>query len=320
MIRKPLRFLAAVPALALIAGLGASGGATAATPTASSSAASCKPAQNIEAIIDDSGSMYTSDPAKFRTKLLDSFAGFSANTGKTFGGIEFGDAASPLFGPAAIPGVIPAMQASFVQVDSDSGGTDYQEAFAGATAHNGAADARIFLTDGFPNAYPTSHLTPPTKTYVVGLGQDFATDPAAQQTLSQIAAETGGPPPFLVADASQLQPVAGAITAFVNCKRPPITLTKTFARPGQQFSVGFKATGKSADILITWPTDGTLIVPQLGGGGAKASTAKAKLKVTRGGTFSSAHVKGLKKGKKIKFKVKAKSLGGPTTATIQIVR
>jgi hypothetical protein len=29
-----------------------------------------------------------------------------------------------------------------------NGGTDYDEAFAAATAHNGSADARIFLTDG----------------------------------------------------------------------------------------------------------------------------------------------------------------------------
>jgi hypothetical protein len=316
--RKHLKWLGATPVLAAVVALGATGGASASTATAT--AAGCTPAKNIEAIVDDSGSMSSSDPSKFRTKLLDAFAGFTANNGKIFGGIEFGTSPSPLFGPAAIPGVIPAMQASFGQVNADSGGTDYQEAFAGATGHNGSANARIFLTDGFPDAYPSSHLSPKILTYVVGLGADFASDPSALQTLSQIASETGGPPPFLVTDVSQLQPVAGAITAYANCKAPPITIVKTFTKPGQAFTINFKPLGKTADVLITWPTDGTLIIPTLGGGGANASTAKVKLKVKKGTTFSSAKIKGLKKGKKVKFKAKAKSLSGPTTATIQIIR
>jgi hypothetical protein len=317
---KAPRWLGAVPVLAAMIVVGAGGGASASTSTATPAAKNCTPAKNVEAIIDDSGSMDFSDPNKFRTKLVDSFAGFTANAGKVFGGIEFGTTPSPLFGPGTLPGVIPAMQASFAQVNADSGGTDYQEAFAGATSHNGSADARIFLTDGFPDAYPTSHLSPKIKTYVIGIGLDFASDPAAQSTLAQIAAETGGPAPFLVTDSAALQPVAGAITAALNCKAAPITITKVFNKAGQTFNISFKPSGNSADVLITWPTDGTVIIPSLGGGGGHASSAKTKIKVKRGTTSSSAKLKGLKKGKKVKFKVKAKVLPAPTTATIQIVR
>src|SRR6201999_1825073 len=133
--------------------------------------------------------------------------------------------------------------------NADSGGTSYQNAFAGATAHNGTADARIFLTDGEPDSYPTSQLSPKIKTYVVGLGTDFSVTGDAQQTLNQIAADTGGPAPFFISDASQLLPVAGAVSAAINCKAPPITITKNFTKPGQAFNVGFKATGTSADVL-----------------------------------------------------------------------
>lgn len=314
---KSLRWLGAAPVLAAMVALGASGGA-AASPTATASAGNCVVAKNVEAIIDDSGSMSFSDPSKFRASLLDAFAGSSANNGKIFGGTEFGSTSNPLFGPATIPGVIPAMQASFAQVDANNGGTNYQLAFSGATAHNGTADARIFLTDGLASK-PTSHTSPKVPTYVVGLG-DVASDPTAQTLLSQIAAETGGPPPFLVPDASALLPVAGAITAAVNCKAPPITVRRVFSKAGQVFQISFKPTGKSADILITWPGVGTVIVPSLGGGGGGASSAKIKIKVKRGSTFSSAKLKGLKKGKKVKFKVKAKILPAPTTATIQIIR
>jgi hypothetical protein len=324
------RLAPAIGACAVVALLASSGGATA-SPTAAKSA--CKQANNVEAIIDDSGSMSFSDPGKFRTSLLSAFVNIGANNGRVFGGGEFGSAYNALFGPATIPGVNTAMQASFLQVDADNGGTDYQLGFAGATGHNGTADARIFLTDGFPNAYPSSHLSPKVKTYVVGLGADFASDPSAQTTLAQIAAETGGPPPFLVTDPTQIQPVAGAITAGLDCKKPPLTFTHTFNKQGEVVGYAFKPQGTSADILISWGNTSTLLDPlgfsiQGGRGGASSSLAtlarkgKAKLKVKekKGATFVTVKLKGLKKGKKVKFKVKAKKLTAPTVGTTQIIK
>lgn len=322
-------------ALAALIVLVISGGGSAAAgdQSASTSAVACKPAKNVEAIIDDSGSMSASDPAKFRLSLLNAFVNIGTNNGLVFGGGEFGSAYNPLFGPGTIPGVITPMQASFVQVDSDNGGTDYQEAFAGATAHNGAADARIFLTDGLATP-PTSHLAPRVKTYVIALGADFASDPDAQALLGQIAADTGGPAPFLVVDPSQIQAVAGAITAAINCKKPPLTFTNLFDKQGEQVGYAFKPDGKSADILISWGNPTTLLDPagfsiQGGRGGgassslatlAKKGKAKIKVKEKKGATFVTVKLKGLKKGKKVKFKVKAKKLSAPTVGTTQIIR
>lgn len=322
----PVAILAAVVALAVV-------------PSASQAqnTPGCTPATNIEAIIDDSGSMASSDPDKFRTKLLDAFANLQQNNGKILGGLEFGSTPNLLFSPGTIPGIIPAMQASFLQVDADNGGTDYQQAFAAATGLNGTANARIFLTDGQPNAYPTSHLSPKIKTYVVGIG-DFAATTEGSNTLLKLAAETGGPLPFLVLDSSQVQPVAGAISAAINCKAPPQTFTKTFTRQGQQVTYAFKPAGSTADILISWNNATSVLDPTqftvAGGGkgaGKSASLAtllkKGKAKVKRvkgtekkGTTFATVNLRGLKKGKKIKFKVKAAQLSTTTIGTTQIIK
>jgi hypothetical protein len=292
----------------------------------------CTESKNVEAILDDSGSMSASDPSKFRTTLLNTFANIGANSGRVFGGVEFGTTTNPLFGPGTIPGIIPAMQASFAQVDADNGGTDYQEAFAGGNAHNGAADARIFLTDGLASK-PTSHLTPPIKTYVIALGADFAFDPDTQALLSQIAAETGGPPPFLVSDPSQIQPVAGAITAALDCKKIQTFVDQLNAQ-GDSAKHKSKADGKTMDVLTSWGTfgSGTNLGVNVSAGpppGARAGSAlasaaakkgKVKIKKTSGPGFVSIRVKGLKKGQKIKIKIKAKSLIVPTVATTQVIK
>jgi len=314
--------------------------ALAAAPAASQAAVTpnCVPASNIQAIIDDSGSMASEDPEKFRTALLNAFANLSQNNGKILGGIEFGTSPNVLFAPGTIPGIIPAMQASFLQVDANNGGTDYQEAFASATALNGTANARIFLTDGAPDAYPTSHLSPKIKTYVVGIG-DFAATTSGTNTLLSLAADTGGPLPFLIQDSSQVQPVAGAISAAINCKTPPLTFTKTFTKQGEQVTYAFKPEGSTADILISWNTSSSALDPTqftVAGGGKKgkkgsASLAtllkkgKAKVKRVRGTekkgtTFATVSLRGLKKGKKVKFKVKAATLLIPTIGTTQIIK
>jgi hypothetical protein len=305
--------------VALLAAM-AAGGSASASPQAHSAA--CKKATNIEAIIDDSGSMDLTDPTKFRTTLLDAFAALQQNQGKTLGGIEFGDTADVLFAPATIPGVIPAMDASFAMVNADNGLTDYNLAFATAKSANPNADGRIFLSDGGHNAgdYTNGHASPPIKTDTVGFG---TVDTAL---LDKIAADTGGKS-FNLTDSSQVPAVAAAITADMNCKRPPLTFTDAFSRQGQSFTHSFKVKGKSADILETW-TDQTAVLTVTGfsaGGGHKASAsslahASVKARKKSGKGFVTVHLKGLKKGTRLKFKVKAKQLAAPTSATASVIR
>ena len=316
--------VAAASALAALVSLAAIGGGSASAGSSNAAAsAACTPANNIEAILDDSGSMDTSDPGKFRTKLVSAFANIGSNNGRIFGGIEFGTTPNNLFGPATIPAVNQEMQNSFLQVAANNDGTNYQEAWAGATGHNGAADARIFLTDGFPNEGGSPYPPQPfVKTYVIALGADFSTNIAAQALLNKIASDTGGPAPYFVTQAAAVQPIAADIAAQVACQQAPLTFTKTFTRQGEQVTYKFAPLGGSSNILISWdsPTvvfDATkvnLIGKLKGGGSASAAGKKKKVKVkvkakaVAGGTFATVDLKGLKKAKKA-LKKKAKKKG-----------
>jgi hypothetical protein len=294
------------------------GGSAAASPQAHASA--CKKATNIEAIIDDSGSMDFTDPSKFRTTLLDAFAALQQNQGKTLGGIEFGDSADVLFAPAPIPGVIPAMDASFAMVNADNGLTDYNLAFATAQTANPAADGRIFLSDGEHNAGPYNNGHVGVKTDTVGFG---TFDPTV---LNKIATDTGGKA-FALNDSSQVPAVAAGITADMNCKAPPLVFTDNFTHQGQSFVHSFKPKGKSADILETWNNQASILnvlgFSQGRGGHASASSlahvsVKARKKAGKG--FVTIHLKGLKKGQRVKFKVKATNLAGATTGIASVIR
>jgi hypothetical protein len=349
---KRIGFVLALAALASLVALGG-GSATAGDGPAVASAPKCVPAKNIEAIIDDSGSMAGSDPSKFRTALVDAFASINSNRGRIFGGVEFGTTSNNLFGPGTIPGINTAMKNSFLQVSANNGGTSYQAAWAGATAHNGTADARIFLTDGFPGDSPNPPA-PYVKTYVIALGADFATNTAAQTLLTGIASLTGGPPPYFISQASAVQPVAADIAAAVSCSQAPLVFTETFVRQGQKVTYKYAPLGPSSDILISWDNPTVVFDPinfrltgVVGGNNAGARVSatkklnvKASAKETASATFVTVGVERLKKAKKalrkkakkkggtlknvkMSFGVKAKTFPGgtpPTVVTTQVIR
>lgn len=318
--RRHLKRLAVGSTVAALTTLGvalSSGGAAAAG--GSSVIPNCTKGTNIEAIIDDSGSMSITDPGKFRTKILEAMASLNNMNGKKLGGLEFGTAADSLFAPARIPGVIPAMVASFTKVKADNGSTNYDAAFTLAKTENRTADARIFLTDGAPTTFtPSIVRTPKVKTFVVGIG--VRSDPSAKATLDKIASDTGGPAPVYVNNGSQLQPAAGKIAAGINCKKPPLTFKDSFTHSGQTFGHSFKPSGRAADILVSWETSADKIAVSVNGVRKLATVAKAKGTIKKGATFATVHLRGLKKGKKVKFKIKAKQLSVRTKATTQVIR
>jgi hypothetical protein len=213
------------------------------------------------------------------------------------------------------------MDASFAQVDSNNGGTDYDAGFRLGNSTNPKATSRIFLTDGQASP-PTQHVHPNIPTYVVGLGQTITSDPSAGQLLQSIASDTKGKL-YLVQDATQLQPVAAAITAEQNCGSV-LTFVDTFNTVGDQFKHKFKAKKNSADILLTWPSAGPVLdILGIGASSASASSlahAAVKTRKKRGTTFTTVHLKGLKRGQKVKFKVKATTLPSQTVGTTQVIK
>src|SRR3954471_21175671 len=201
-------------------------------------AAACTPVKNVEAIIDDSGSMISSDTNRLRVQAMDLL--INALDDKTaLGAVQFGssfDPATPsanvVFPVEAIGPNAAAMKSALdTQIQGDDGGTDYNAAFDTARSADPGAQARIFLTDGGHNAgdYNNTHLNPPpqgqTPTYVIGFSAGLA-GPEDQARLAKIASDTGGQY-FPLPDASALQSVMNQIETTLTCQSAP----KTFSDP-----------------------------------------------------------------------------------------
>ena len=153
-------------ALLLAGSAAAASGAT----TAGASASSCKPAADIEAIVDDSGSMAITDPNRLRVQAMNLLIDTLSPTTQ-LGAVEFGSGypripARPptrVFPPEPVGPNAAAMRSALDQkINADNGATDYNAAFAQADADNPGADARIFLTDGGHDVgtYNEAHLDP----------------------------------------------------------------------------------------------------------------------------------------------------------------
>lgn len=314
--------------MALIAAPGA-----AAAPLASASA--CKPAANIEAIVDDSGSMSITDPDRLRVQgmslLIDDL---SPNT--QLGAVEFGSGieipgiiseppANTVFPPEAVGPNATAMRGALDSViKADNGATDYNGAFAKADADNPSSDARVFLTDGGHDvgAYNEGHLSHKVPTYVIGFGSGISSG-EDQARLKKIAKDTGGKY-FPVKDTSQLQAAMNSIGAALTCQTPPRQFTDILSNGQSKLhSISIGAATKTIQITLTWasPLDkfkltGLRLVGKQGLL-AVASRKPAKLKVTKtiSSTFTILKVSKLRKGT-LRFNVKAAKVASGSKATL----
>ncbi|MFY9488308.1 MAG: hypothetical protein WAP35_06395 [Solirubrobacterales bacterium] len=298
-------------------------------PAAGTAAAACTPATNIEAIIDDSGSMSSTDSANNRSEALKILISKSANAKKTLGAVEFGSgfgaadpAATTVFAPALIGSGAAAMKAALTaNILSDHGGTDYNAGFDQAKIDNPNANARIFLTDGGHNSgtYLNGHQGGPP-TYVVGLGTGLLPDDQAR--LQTIAAETGGQY-FPGVTAGTVNSTMNQIDAALNCQAIAKTFTDQFAKIKKPKTKSTKISSKtrSVDLVLSWenPLDAfTISGVKLN---KKGKDPKLSIKKTSGTTFLTVHVGKLKKGT-LRFKLVATKLGsvfpGSTTPTVTL--
>jgi von Willebrand factor type A domain len=312
----------------------------AAAPLATTSA--CKPATNIEAIVDDSISMEFTDPDKLRVQgmslLIDDL---SPKT--RLGAVEFGSgfeiaglvsepAANTVFSPEPVgPNASSMRSALEAAINADNGATDYNAAFAKADADNPSSDARVFLTDGGHDVgdYNEAHLAHRVPTYVIGFGITGGSDLAR---LKKIAKDTGGQY-VKASDTSELQAAMNSIGAALTCQTPPRSFVDQL-KQGQSklHALAIGARTKSIQITLTWanPLDKFKLVGLrlVGKRGVLATASRkrhrkpSKLKVTttNSKTFAIVRVSKLKKGK-LRFKVKALkvSSGSPkATLTTQV--
>jgi hypothetical protein len=286
-------------------------------------ASACAAATNIEAIIDDSGSMSFTDSSTLRVKGLKLLIN-TLSSGTSLGAVEFGGSfssstpsADTVFKPEAVGPNAAAMGAALdSKIMADNGGTDYNAAFAQSDADNPAAQARIFLTDGGHNVgtYNNGHLTHRVPTYVIGFSSGVS-DPQAQQRLQTIASDTGGQF-FALTDSSQLQSVMNSIGAAITCQTPPQSFVDQLKQgAAKTHSATIGAGTKSIQIALTWssPLDrftiSNLRLVNHGRTIAKAARKVRKLtvKTASSPTFTVLKVSGLTRGK-LTFKVKATTI------------
>ncbi len=309
--------------LAIVATAALALAATSAGAPSAGGATTCTPATNIEAIVDDSGSMGGTDFNKLRAQGLKLLIAKSGNANKTLGAVEFGDSVGTVFAPMTIGPNTAAMNAAIdASTNSDNGSTDYNIAFDKAKADNPNANARIFLTDGGHNAgtYNNGHAGGPP-TYVVGLGVFAGEDETRLQT---IANDTGGK--YLKAnDASELQAAINEIDAYLNCQAPPVRYSDTFTKQGQTKShrTTISSSVKSVDLVLTWadPTDTFIItgvrLKTSRGTYAQVSRKRLRIKRSKGATYYSLNIRKLRRGKLVfKVKLTKKTSFNPSLTTI----
>jgi hypothetical protein len=286
-------------------------------------AAACTKTTNIEAIIDDSGSMALTDSNRLRVQAMDLLIN-ALDPGTTLGAIEFGGFLTPpadaVFNPEPVGPNAAAMKAALDKaIQADNGATDYNAAFDTARAADPGAKARIFLTDGGHDvdAYNNTHLNPAppqTPTYVIGFSSGVG-QPEDQARLQQIATDTGGKY-FPLPDSSALQSVMDQIEAILTCQSAPKTFTDQLAQgKSKRHAVTIARGSRSAQLALSWtsPLDkfriSGLKIVRHGKVVAKSSRArKLKVTVTTGATNVVVKVKRLVRGK-LRFKVKAVTVG-----------
>lgn len=291
-------------------------------------AAACVPVTNIEAIIDDSGSMGGTDYNRLRKSAMDLLITKPGNANKTLGAVEFGTTATSLFTPMPIGPNIATMQSTLdTRTQADDGVTNYNDAFTLAKTENPGAGARIFLTDGGHNvdAYANGH-TPGPPTYVIGFGTvtTAGTDGAR---LQQIATDTGGKY-YAQADSSSLQSVVNEIDSIFNCARPPVAFTDNFTAAGQKkpHKRKLRRGTKRIEFVVSWGDPNSafdIVGVQIVKNGrvVAANTAarrkRLKIKRVKGTTFTTVTVSGARPGT-LRFRVRARTLSVPTKVTTQL--
>jgi hypothetical protein len=312
MIRVTPVAAALLAALAIVPGAGA---------RSADAAAGCTPVSNIEAIIDDSGSMTITDASRLRVAALELLIATPGNEQITLGAVEFGgafrateSASDTVFLPEPIGPNASAMQAALNEkIKADNGLTDYNSAFTKAKADDPGAKAWIFLTDGGHDvgAYLNGHQGGPP-TYVIGFGS--AISGADGQRLQQIATDTGGKY-FPQTDASNLQAAVNEIGTTLTCQTPPTSFKDVFSKVGQSKShaVALASKAHSAQMTLSWssPLDSfTISNVRIVRKGKTVAVAARKLKVTKraGTTFLVARFSQLARGS-LRFKVRATKIG-----------
>jgi uncharacterized protein YegL len=210
-------------------------------------------------VIDDSGSMETSDPINLRAQAigvgLDQLPDGAIASATTFANFS-----APLFKATQVsPSSRPDLKQTAASGLFDEGDTEYAEAFAGARtqlAEMTTADRKavVFLSDGLPTDAVFNPAVPVdvggAPIYTIGLGVDGT--PEAGTVMAQIAANSGGQY-YDAQSAGQLQSIFARIVASLTCNSESVTEAFTLA-PGASRSIPFEVAPGDSEFrsLASW--------------------------------------------------------------------
>jgi hypothetical protein len=289
----------------------------------------CTPLTNVEAIIDDSGSMTSTDTGRLRFNAMQLF--IKQNPQDTLGAVQFGSNASVIFGPSPVggnePNLIGALDAA---IQADDGSTNYVDAFKAAHASNPAAQARIFLTDGGQNVNnidnTNDHRNWGGPLYVIGLDIGAPGTGSDADRLQRLATETGGQYFPNVSSTgttgvpnSSIQDVVATISSVLSCKGAPVSAQiATLQSSGQSATqtVPVDPGSKSANITLNWGNAGnqyriTKVLVRSHG----RTVAQGNVPAT---TATASAARRHKKRKKKPSKLTVQAQGGPTFQTVNV--
>jgi hypothetical protein len=306
----------------------------AADPASAAAPAACTAATNVEAIVDDSGSMLITDADRLRVQAIDLLIQTLPQATR-LGAVEFGSGLDPIpgvfegtpasatvFTPEPIGPNAAAMAAALkADIKGDDGLTDYNAAFARADADDPDSQARIFLTDGAHNegAYAEAHLSHKVPTYVIGFGTGIAT-PEAKARLKKIAADTGGAV-YDLQDSSELQAVVNSIGAELTCQAPPRQFTDQLAQgQSKTHAVAVGAKTRTLRVTLTWAQPGNrfkLTGLRIKSHGKKVKASPKATLAAKSSTFNVFKVTHLRPGT-LSFGVKAAKAAGKVKVTTQV--
>lgn len=313
---------------------------------------SCTAPTSVAAIVDDSGSMETTDPDKIRAQALRLLLTKPTNQALTFGAVEFGADAGELFAPGVISQNQQRMLAGIGALRNDGftdgSQTDYNEAFAVSRKLQPGPGARIFLTDGGHNVgdYDNGHAGG-APTYVIGLGIGPSGEGNADaDLLGRIANETGGRYyPLQLQDSdgselqlSRLQPALNDIDTRIGCRDVQAERTVQLNATGQRSpALGSLFAGRAAmEVVLSWTDPGARVnvstmtvrdrqgrvVGDLSGtkriAHSRRKRAKLALSGVQGETFSTVTVARPAYGRSLSLTVSASQLPAAMPVTIQL--
>jgi len=189
--------------------------------------AGCDPIRDVELVVDDSGSLGSSDHFELRRAAIEQLLSKPRDAPVRFGAIEIGRTAAEIFAPLAVESTGLGEGAELAtlrgliaeRIRNDAGATDFAAGLLAAVRHNPRAGAIVLVTDATEPAPATPLAVPDGRpVYVLELRGPKPGARPAEPALVELARATRGGY-FAAVDPVSLPAALGAVEAGLRCEQ-----------------------------------------------------------------------------------------------------